>query len=244
MRINLPSKTAISFFCVWVLVWCLGFSTTVQATHIRAGEITAQSDTTLPVANRNPLRYFFKMVQYADVNSAADNPTAILSFGDGTSQEVERADHKKITPDTWRNVYYFEHIYTGGDTYRLVYYEVNRSKNVVNMTQSDQQDFVLTTFITIDVFEPINHTPQLLVPPIDVATSGQLFVHNPGAFDADGDSLAFRLFPSQQNLTDDRDKPQIADVFGFQYPNNFGGTALPNPPGGHLRLPLMPERAN
>ncbi|QNF31436.1 gliding motility-associated C-terminal domain-containing protein [Adhaeribacter swui] len=233
MRINLPfHKTILPVFCFWVLVLFLGFSTQVQATHIRAGEITAQSDTTLPVANRNPLRYFFKMVQYADVNSAADNPTAILSFGDGTSQEVERADHRKITPDTWRNVYYFEHTYSGPGTFRLVYYEVNRSKNVVNMTQSDQQDFVLTTFITIDVFEPINHTPQLLVPPIDVATSGQLYVHNPGAFDADGDSLAFRLYPSQQNLTDDRDNPIIQDVFGFQWPNNFGGTALPNPPGG------------
>ncbi|PSR52156.1 hypothetical protein AHMF7605_00760 [Adhaeribacter arboris] len=235
MRINLPSKTAIPVFCLCVLVWCLGFSTKVQATHIRAGEIIAQSDTTLPVANRNPLRYFFKMVQYADVNSQADNPQSTVSFGDGTISQPpngDRARHEKITPDTWRNVYYFEHTYSGPGTYTIIYYEVNRSKNVVNMTQSDQQDFVIKTTLTIDLFEPINHTPQLLVPPIDVATSGQLYVHNPGAFDADGDSIAFRLFPSQQNLTDDISNPILANVFGFQWPNMFGGTALPNPPGG------------
>lgn len=228
MRINLPSKTAIPFFCFWMLVWCLGFSTRVQATHIRAGEITAQSDTTLPVANRNPLRYFFKMVIYADAGSAADNPTAFLNFGDGSFQEeTERRDKKLIRPDTYRNVYYFEHTYAAGGNYNLVYYEVNRSKNVINMNQSDQQDFVLRTSITIDLFEPINHTPQLTVPPLDFATIDQIFVHNPGAFDADGDSLAFRLFPSQQNLTDDRNNPIIRDVDGFRYPNLIGGNSVP-----------------
>ncbi|PSR52158.1 hypothetical protein AHMF7605_00770 [Adhaeribacter arboris] len=239
MRINLLSKTAVPVFCAWLLVWCLVFSTKVQATHIRAGEITAQSDTTLPVANRNPLRYFFKLVQYADKNSNADNEYAIVSFGDGTStstpaskEGVKRFSKVLITPDTYQNVYYFEHVYSGPGIFTLVYYEVNRSKNVVNMTNSTDQDFVIKTTITIDLFVPINHTPQLLVPPIDFATLGQLFVHNPGAFDADGDSIAFRLFPSQQNLNEDRNNPMITDVFGFQYPNNFGGTALPNPPGG------------
>lgn len=240
MHINLPSKISIPVFCFWVLVWCLGFSSSALATHIRAGEITAKSDTTLPVANRNPLRYFFKMVQYADKNSQADNPTATISFGDGTvtNPPAERRIKELITPDTYRNVYYFEHVFPGPGTYTLVYYEVNRSKNVVNMTQSDQQDFVIKTTITIDLFEPINNTPQLLVPPIDFATKDQIFVHNPGAYDADGDSLSFRLFPSQQNLTDDLANPIIRDVTGFRYPNVVAGNAVPN--GGPATFTIDP----
>lgn len=248
MQTNLPSKTVGPVFCFLLLVCCLYFPTHVQATHIRAGEITAKSDTTLPVANRNPLRYFFKLVQYADENSEADNEYVIVSFGDGTSTRTpatpdgaKRRKKELIRPDTYRNVYYFEHIYPGQGTYTLVYYEVNRSKNVVNMTNSTDQDFVIKTTITIDLLEPINHTPQLLVPPLDFATIGQLFVHNPGAFDVDpGDSIAYRLFPSQQNLNDDQERPQIANVFGFQYPNNFGGMALPNPPGGPPTFTINP----
>ncbi|RDC64856.1 T9SS type B sorting domain-containing protein [Adhaeribacter pallidiroseus] len=235
MQTNLPSKTVIAVFCFLLLVCCLSFPIHVQATHIRAGEITAKSDTTLPVANRNPLRYFFKLVQYADSRSPADNEFAMVSFGDGTftaEPGAKRVHKDLIRPDTYRNVYYFEHIYSGPGPYTLVYFEVNRSTNVINMTNSQEQDFVLKTTITIDLFEPINHTPQLPVPPLDFATIGQIFVHNPGAFDADGDSLAFRLSPSQQNLNDELENPVIRDVFGFQYPNNYGGTALPNPPGG------------
>ncbi len=239
MRIPLLSQHSIPVFILMLLVWCLAFSSPVQATHIRAGEITAKSDTTLPVANRNPLRYFIKLVQYADRNSQADNPTATITFGDGTKATAERKVHVLITPDTWRNVYYFEHIYPGPNDYTLVYFEVNRSKNVVNMTNSDQQNFLLRTTITIDLFEPINSTPVLLVPPIDFATSGQIYTYNPGAFDPNGDSLAYKLHPSQQNVGTE-DEPVARNVTGFQLPNAFGGTALPNPPGGPPQFTIDP----
>ncbi len=38
-----------------------------------------------------------------------------------------------------------------------------------------------------------NRTPVLLNAPVDIAAIGQRYIHNPGAFDADGDSLAYRL---------------------------------------------------
>ncbi|WP_353722532.1 gliding motility-associated C-terminal domain-containing protein [Dyadobacter sp. 676] len=40
---------------------------------------------------------------------------------------------------------------------------------------------------------------MLLNAPIDVAAVGQRYIHNPGAFDADGDSLAYRLFVPQRS---------------------------------------------
>ena len=39
----------------------------------------------------------------------------------------------------------------------------------------------------------INNTPILLNPPYDKAALGHRFIHNPGAFDEDGDSLSYGL---------------------------------------------------
>src|SRR5690349_21534411 len=99
----------------------LAFSPNANATHIRAGEITAKSDTT---ANPNPLRYFFKLVTYVDPDQGLEDMSATLFFGDGFSQTSPRATNVNVAPRINRRTYYFSHIYAaGGRNYTVVYNE-------------------------------------------------------------------------------------------------------------------------
>lgn len=75
-------------------------------------------------------------------------------------------------------------------------FDPNRNAGIVNILgQSDQQPFALTD--TLKTFNipglTVNSTPTLLNPPIDEACVGKPFIHNPGAFDSNGDSLSYNL---------------------------------------------------
>jgi len=175
-----------------------------RASHIRAGDIQAKIDTT---ANPNPRRVFFKMVLYLDIVSNApnpvDQPNVTIFFGDGTSSCADRIPRavRTVPPgntDTSVNVYYFEHTYPSSGTFVASFIGENRNRGVINMDQSQDQSFYINTRITIDASLGINHSPVLRAPAIDKGAVGQVFLHSPAAYDADGDSLAFRLRSCQQ----------------------------------------------
>ncbi|WP_426490921.1 gliding motility-associated C-terminal domain-containing protein [Hymenobacter sp. 102] len=211
-----------------VLGW-LGSMTMAQATHLRAGDIQAKTDTT---AARNPRRIFFKMVLYTSAEgNVADEPTVNIYFGDNTCATGNNAiprsgNRQQISPDTYRNVYYFEHTYNSPGTYRVMYLSVNRVAGVVNMLNSVNTSFYISTTVTIDPFLQ-NRSPILNAPPIDKAAIGQVFLHNPAATDADGDSLVYELRPSQQAPVPAACTPAPTEVAGFRYPSDPG---LPGSP--------------
>jgi hypothetical protein len=81
---------------------------------------------------------------------------------------------------------------------------------------TDQLSFSISTTITINPLRGINSTPVLTVAPIDEATQGERWVHNPGAVDAEGDSLSYKLVqPQYQNPS----SGVITNVPGYQEPH-------------------------
>ncbi|MBF9224023.1 T9SS type B sorting domain-containing protein [Hymenobacter ruricola] len=193
---------------VWAalgLLLLLSWPQQARASHIRAGEIQARVDTT---AGRNARRIFFKMVLYLDISkglppASVDQPDATIFFGDGTATctPVLRAVGPRPlpgNPDTSLNIYYFEHIYPSSGSFTVSFIGENRNNSVLNMSNSGTQTFYISTTITIDPALGLNHSPVLTAPAVDKAGMNQVFLHNPGAYDADGDSLAFHLRPSQQ----------------------------------------------
>ncbi len=173
---------------------------TARASHLRAGDIQAKVDTT---ANPNPRRIFFKMVLYTDNSSPVTQPAATIFFGDGSSScldGVPRASIKVLpgNPDTSVNIYYFEHIFPTTGPYTVSFIGENRNAGVLNMSNSSNQSFYISTTVFIDPALGLNRSPVLTTPAVDKAGIGQVFLHNPGAYDADGDSLAFHLLASQQ----------------------------------------------
>ena len=218
---------------VTLVLLVLGAAPRARATHLRAGDIQAKSDTT---ARPNPLRIFFKMILYTarlgTVTNVREDSVTIF-FGDGTSSGKQTILRSTLNPvpipssvDTDINVYYFEHTFNAPGNYTVAYVGEKRNGGILNMSQSINQNFYISTNFTIDPPLGINRSPVLTAPAIDQATTNQVFLHNPAAYDADGDSLAYKLLYSQtasdvntilgplDNVPDPRMVPN------FRYPND------------------------
>ncbi|GAB3289748.1 T9SS type B sorting domain-containing protein [Hymenobacter tenuis] len=221
---------------LFLTAW-LGVTPEAQATHLRAGDIQAKTDTT---AARNPRRIFFKLVLYIGVGQGiADAPEATLYFGDNTSQTTKVVKSTPVTLNCGtgttsgilRNVYYFEHTYNAPGSYLVSYLDVNRVGGVVNLTNSINESFYISTRITIDPLLGVNRSPVLNAPAVDRAGRRQVFLHNPAASDADGDSLAFRLRTSQRAIVNGN-STIASTATGFRYPDDPSFRAVQVPYAG------------
>ncbi|WP_415837340.1 gliding motility-associated C-terminal domain-containing protein [Pontibacter korlensis] len=184
-----------------------------EATHLRAGDIIAKRDTT---ANPNPRRFFFKMVIYKDMGSIQEDPEVIISNGDGSTQLVKRFSIRSIGNETEREVFYWEHTYPAEGSYVISCNIEERNAGILNIAPpTDQVSFFISTTININVFHGFNSTPVFTVAPIDLAAVGRPYVHNPGAYDPDGDSLVFKMrVPQQVNAAG-----RVDNVPGYKLPH-------------------------
>ncbi|MCE7991590.1 MAG: hypothetical protein HEP71_06405 [Roseivirga sp.] len=190
-----------SFFAILFLLF-LGVE--AWATHIRAGEIVAVR------ISQSSLRFRFTLILYSDTGSGVQvGEGGTFNFGDGRVIEggrqvlIEQAtffDEELIGNETRRTIFEFEHTFSANNVFIISYTEQNRNNNIVNINNgaSDQTAFHIETIIRIDPGLLGNGTPQLTIPPIDRACVGARFIHNPGAFDPDGDSLAYKLVTPQE----------------------------------------------
>jgi gliding motility-associated-like protein len=195
------------FWLFLFIFWAMIFSQS-YATHIRAGEIIATRTGTFT--------YCFTVIMYTSTLSQADSPNITLNFGDGSpSVNVQRDTKTDIGSETFVSYYRVCHTYTGQGTFRVFFVEENRNADVRNMANSVSTAFSVETFIVVNPILGNNSTPIMRVPPIDKACVGQKYTHNPGAFDIDGDSLAFKMVVPRQNFN--------VNVIGYQQPNIIGG---------------------
>ncbi|SFQ53085.1 gliding motility-associated C-terminal domain-containing protein [Hymenobacter arizonensis] len=208
-----------------------------RASHIRAGDIQARPDTT---ANPIPRRIFFRMTLYTDNASPVKQPAATIFFGDGTSScldGVPRLGGERPvpgSPDTSLNIYLFEHTFPSTGSFVVSFIGENRNRGVLNMDRSDDQSFYISTTITLDPALLGNRSPVLTTPAVDKAGVNQVFLHNPGAFDPDGDSLAFELRVSQ------REARPLQNVLGNPCTGTGTNTPLPTPVP-NFRYPADPS---
>lgn len=186
---------------------------TTYATHMRAGEITYKYV--------SGLTYEITIVTYTYTPSLADRPDYEVFWGDGTSSIIPRIEKIDLPDDISRNTYVGTHPFPGPDTYIISLEDPNRNEGVVNIPYSVNVPFYIQTILVINPFLGPNSSPTLLNPPIDNACVGQPFIHNPGAYDPDGDSISYRLVfcKGEDGL----------DIPGYTYPiasNSFGIDAL------------------
>ncbi len=185
------------------------------ATHNRAGELT--------YTQISALQYEFILTTFTDISNPknADRETATLNFGDGSSATANRYEKLTIAPFIQRNRYKFNHSFPGYSTYTISFQDPNRNNNVQNMINSLNTPFYVESQLVINPFIGFNNSPTLLLEPIDFGAENKLFVHNPNAFDIDGDSLSFKLIACKQDVG--------VEVYGFQLPslqNGFTDTSF------------------
>lgn len=93
-----------------------------------------------------------------------------------------------------KNEYSVIHNYSGPGVYVISMVDANRNHGLINVpdqTPMELQDSLLIWLGCSGM--SCNTSPTLVNPPIDFACAGKCFVHNPGAVDPDGDSLAYHL---------------------------------------------------
>ncbi len=177
-----------SFRKIIYIVYCFLLALTVHesyATHNRAGEIT--------YTQLSELTYEITVTTYTYTLSNVDREELEVEWGDGTFSTVERYDLLELPDYYQRNRYTAQHTFPGPGVYTVLVQDPNRNFGVENIPNSVNTVFSVKTTIFVNPDLGKNNTPVLLNPPINQAAQFRTFVHNPGAFDPDGDSIAYSL---------------------------------------------------
>ena len=193
------------------------------ATHIRAGEITARL-----IGERT---YEFTITTYTDQEDGApanrQETEFDICFGDGSPATLApRWPTPQTIVDigngTARNIYKITHTFPGPGVYVVSAATQNRNAGTVNIRQpSDQISWFVETVLLINPTVGQNTTPVLLNPGVDfTAVVGQRFIHNPGAFDAEGDSLSYRLTISKQSPGNTLDACRGVNALDYRMPQD------------------------
>jgi len=187
-RINI-----LKFKLIIVFVLSILFATNyTYATHNRAGEITYRL-----IDESNPYRFEFTLYTYTYTKSPATHTRDFLeiSWGDNTKEDIPRNAKEiiQLPGDIQVNKYYGTHTFPGPGFYEVVMSDPNRNLNVANIPNSVEVVFTIKTTVLINPQIGENNSPIMLNRPVDKAIKDFKFVHNPAAFDPDGDSLSYRL---------------------------------------------------
>lgn len=183
----------------YILIFILGLLPWMAfATHNKAGEITYRS--------LGGNSYEVTITTYTETQSSIDRCELIIDWGDGTTSTLYRVnggntkcvnsparDGVDIGNNTRVNIYTGEHTFPSQGYYTISVEDINRNSGVVNIPNSVQVPFYVSTTLFVRSDLGPNNSPQLLNPPIDEGCTNEIFIHNAAAFDPDGDSLAYEL---------------------------------------------------
>ncbi|MBD8487240.1 gliding motility-associated C-terminal domain-containing protein [Echinicola sp. CAU 1574] len=180
-----------AFLLLSLCLFFLGLQETL-ATHIRAGEIIAER------ISVQSLTYRITVVGYTDTRSSVVFGPGQIEFGDGRVVENLNTESDFSTVESLgnqieKNVFVITHTYQGPGQYTIRFLEYNRNDLTLNMDNSVETPFYIETMITIDPFIGVNNSPVLTIPPVDNGQINTRYIHNPGAYDPDGDSIAYRF---------------------------------------------------
>jgi gliding motility-associated-like protein len=163
----------------------LTYVPSAYATHNRAGEITYRLV--------SGLTYEFTITTFTYTLSNADRNELEVNWGDNTSSIAPRVSKVTLPNYYYHNTYIATHTFPGPGVYEVEVEDPNRNYGVKNIPNSVNVVFAIKTTLLINPQIGGNSAPQLLNFPIDKAAVGYRFVHNPAAYDPDGDSLSYKL---------------------------------------------------
>lgn len=169
----------------FVIILIILNSTDSFGTHNRAGEITYEQI--------SDLTYAITITTFTYTESPADRSELEVRWGDNTTSIAGRYEKVRLPNFYFRNKYSAKHTFPGPGTYEIIVQDPNRNFGVLNIPNSVNVIFSITTTLVINSNVGSNNTPVLLNPPIDKAAKGHVFIHNPSAFDYDGDSISYKL---------------------------------------------------
>jgi gliding motility-associated-like protein len=179
-------KSIIILFCL------LSLPVVSFATHNRAGEITFKVI--------SGYTYEVTVTTFTYIPSQANRLQLNVEWGDNTQSVVNLNGYPgdlhgrtELPNDYYRNEYTTRHTFPGPGIYQILMQDPNRNYGIKNIPNSVDVIFSIKSILIISPEIGYNSTPLLLNFPIDKAARGHIFIHNPSAFDPDGDSLSYKI---------------------------------------------------
>ena len=167
------------------LFFCFAF--TARATHQRAAEIT------YVWLGGNAFEFTLTCYTYTPSPAGLQRDSLLVQWGDGSEEYMPRVVLQNLGDDYTLNVYKRIHNYSSSGTYVVSMEDANRNFGVVNVPNSVMVPMHIETELVINPFVGNNNSVQLLSAPVDKGCVGKLYLHNPSAYDPDGDSLSYKL---------------------------------------------------
>ena len=166
-------------------LFCFAF--TARATHQRAAEIT------YTWLGGNAYEFTLTCYTYTPSPAGLQRDSLLVQWGDGMEEYIPRVVLQNLGDDYTLNVYKQIHNYSSSGTYTVSMEDANRNFGVINVPNSVMVPMHIETELVINPFLGYNNSVQLLNAPVDKGCVGKLYLHNPSAYDPDGDSLSYRL---------------------------------------------------
>ena len=166
-------------------LFCFAF--TAKATHQRAAEITYKW------LGGNAYEFTLTCYTYTPSPAGLQRDSLLVQWGDGLEEYIPRVVLQNLGEDYTLNVYKQIHNYSSSGTYTISMEDANRNFGVINVPNSVMVPMHIETELVINPFLGYNNSVQLLNAPVDKGCVGKLYLHNPSAYDPDGDSLSYRL---------------------------------------------------
>jgi hypothetical protein len=197
---------------VYILFFLLLFSLQMMATHNRAGEITYKQI--------GPLTFEITLITFTDPTTLAHQQRTELYFifSDNTQDTFPRISETLVGINISKNEYFGVHTFPAVGTYIIAMEDPNRNAGVANIPNSVDVSFYLESILMINPLIGNNSSPILLNSPIDKAVVGIPFIHNPSAYDLDGDSLSYALISCKGENGN--------DIVGYQFPDASNSLAI------------------
>ena len=163
----------------------LAFS--AMATHQRAAEIT------YTWLGGNAYEFTLTCYTFSPSPAGLQRDSLLVQWGDGTEEYIPRVVLQDLGDDYTLNVYKKIHNFATSGSFTISMEDANRNFGVVNVPNSVMVPMHIETELVINPFLGNNNSVQLLNAPVDKGCVGKLYLHNPSAYDPDGDSLSYKL---------------------------------------------------
>ena len=167
------------------MVFCFAFS--ARATHQRAAEIT------YTWLGGNAYEFTLTCYTYTPSPAGLQRDSLLVQWGDGNEEYIPRVVMQNLGDDYTLNVYKQIHNFSSSGSYIISMEDANRNFGVINVPNSVMVPMHIETELVINPFLGYNNSVQLLNAPVDKGCVGKLYLHNPSAYDPDGDSLSYKL---------------------------------------------------
>jgi len=187
---------------LYLLLFATATPALLFATHNRAGEIIVRAAGDCGNIN-DQLRACATIITYTEIGQTdVDREELVLNWGDGRLDTINRTNRLPLGNGIQRNEYVMCHTFDAFGRYFISFQDINRVANIVNISSSSVNiPFSVYTSYTLSnpLLNGCNSSPELARSPIENACIGEVWTHNPGAFDVDGDSLAFEFVTPQSS---------------------------------------------